>query len=216
MKTALITGAFGVVAAVVGASITVMATSNDAAPSSTTTLYSATTAGTESGGPNSTSPSASTTPAAGGPAARIVYLSDLPIVEQRIGEPGSATITGKTYPHSVILNPNNFDQTGWASFDLGGHYTRLRATVGMPADNHEGINLPYEIYADGQSVKKGTIGLLRGVPIDINVKGVQRLKIATTLPVDFNSVASYELKVAYGDAILTVDSANPPEPTTSI
>ncbi len=113
-----------------------------------------------------------------------VYLTDLPMVDEvnsfSYAEAGS--IAGKEYPHSVTLDPANVTYKSSASFDLGGHYTRLKATVGFLSTSPEGYKLPYEFYANGQSVKRGTLTLFRAVPIDLDVGGVQRLKFAVTLP----------------------------------
>jgi hypothetical protein len=153
-------------------------------------------------------------PTPSAPVQRTAYLADLPIVDQRIGEPGSATIAGVPYVHSIILDPDNVDNKAWADFDLGSHYTRLHATVGMLSSDSEG-SLAWEVFANGQSIKHGVVGLYRGVSLDLNLTGVQRLRISAALVGDFNSLWSENLKLAFGDATLTVDLANPPIPSPS-
>jgi hypothetical protein len=122
----------------------------------------------------------------------------------------SGTISGKEYPHSVTLDPANVTYKASASFDLGGHYTRLKATVGLLSNSPEGYRLPYEFYANGQSIKKGTLTLFRALPIDLDVRGVQRLKFAVTLPSSGDYADANGLKAVLGDPTLTVDSTNPP------
>jgi hypothetical protein len=158
---------------------------------------------------------ATDTSAAANPAASdksTVYLADLPMVDEldsnAYAQAGS--IGGKEYPHSVTLDPTNPTYKSSASFDLGGHYTRLKASVGLLSTSPEGYRLSYEFYGNGQSIKKGMLTLFRAVPIDLDVRGVQRLKFAVSLPAGADYAAASGVQAVLGDPTLTVDSTNPP------
>ncbi len=141
------------------------------------------------------------------------YLSDLPIVGQRIAEPGSADVAGSVYVHSVILDPNNVDEKAWADYDLGGHFARLHAKVGMLSDDLD-QTLAWEVFANGQSIKRGTVGLYKPVEIDVDITGVQRLRITSALTGHFDIGGGPDkLKLAFADATLSVDLHNPPPPS---
>jgi hypothetical protein len=84
----------------------------------------------------------------------------------------------------------------------------------MLSSDSEG-SLAWEVLANGQSIKRGVVGLYKGVTLDLNLKGVQRLRISAALIGDFNSLWSETPKLAFGDATLTVDPSNPPIPSPS-
>jgi hypothetical protein len=141
-----------------------------------------------------------------------IYLSDLPMVDEldSYAYAQAGSIGGKEYPHSVTLDPTNPTNRSTASFDLGGHYTRLKASIGLLSTSPEGYRLSYEFYGNAQSVKRGTLTLFRAVPIDLDVRGVQRLKFAVSLPAGADYAAASGVQAVLGDPTLTVDPTNPP------
>lgn len=212
LKAAYIAGAATVTAALIGAAVALAK-----APDQTSTATKG----------NQAPPSAAPYPAPSGQealppepslhesqsqfAAKTVYLSDLSITDDsRLAEPGQAVLAGKPYVHSVVLDPSNWDEKAWASIDLGGHYTKLKAMVGMPSGNTDKKPIAWEVFGNGQSLKKGVVGLYKPTSIEVNVRGIQRLMIQASLTSDFNPGGSDTLELAFGDATLSIDATNPP------
>jgi len=222
MKVAVVTGLFAVAAAIVGAVVASALTNGDNRETGTGAASAIGNEPQVSAGPSSpdfatVTPQTTTPSRASAPKA--VYLADLPIIDARLGGTaplGPATLAGKNYPRSVVMYPYNVNSRDWASFDLGAHYSRLSATVGIDSTSAEGHNLSWEIFADGRSARRGIVGLYKSTHVEIDVRGVQRLKVTAALLQDFNSIGFVnDLVLAYGDAILQEDPSNPPLPGPS-
>jgi hypothetical protein len=110
-----------------------------------------------------------------------IYLSDLEPVEGS-ASPSTATVSGTPYPHSVVTYVDEYDDEPVdVGYDLGRHYRRLKATVGLSDDSPSESQVRIEVFGDGRSLFSQTVGLGTAVPVDIDVTGVLRLTISATM-----------------------------------
>jgi serine/threonine-protein kinase len=138
-----------------------------------------------------------------------VFLADMKPVEGYV-QSGLATMNGTAYTRSVFFDTYDDGDAGW---DLGRHYRRLRAVVGLRDDAPSGSKMKLEVFADGRSIFARNIALGETVPIDLDVTGVLRLRLTATDLVD-----NYQRSAAvFGDAAVlgTADEVQATTTTTT-
>lgn len=128
------------------------------------------------------------------------YLSDLEPVEGS-GYASAASVSGQAYPHSVITTPSDYSDAlpVDVGYDLGRHYRRVKATVGLTDDAPSNAQVRVEILGDGRSLFSQTVGLGTAAPIDIDVTGVLRLTLSVALLNADDIECCSDTPVAWGD-----------------
>ena len=87
-------------------------------------------------------------------------------------------MSGIPYAHSVAMGT-----VGGSSveYDLGRHYRRLQATIGLRDDSGSSDQVKIEVFGDGRSLFSQVMAIGQAAPLDVDVTGVLRLKLSATL-----------------------------------
>ncbi len=107
------------------------------------------------------------------------FLADL---EPVLGGPSTdpASVSGVAYAHPVGLGAASGGAT--VEYDLGRHYRRMQATIGLQDDSSSTDSVKIEIFGDGRVLFSQDMTIGQVAPLDIDVTGVLRLRlVATTL-----------------------------------
>jgi hypothetical protein len=104
------------------------------------------------------------------------YLADLTTVSGGFGT-GSVEIDGTTYGRSIWSRWLSSDET--AEYNLGRHYRRFVATIGILDDASTDAASTFELRADGVAIY--TRRLTLGQHVVVNVPVTHRLRLAVTL-----------------------------------
>jgi NPCBM/NEW2 domain-containing protein len=117
------------------------------------------------------------------------YLADLTPVSTYGGgyETGSAELNGANYLNSVTLDMN-FGSISVA-YNLERQWHLLNATVGLRDDSTQKDEYEFQVYADGRPIYSHLFTLGQSRHITLNIAGVLRLELKSTLVGDY-----------YGDA----------------
>ncbi|MEZ0163692.1 cell wall-binding repeat-containing protein [Kineococcus sp. LSe6-4] len=136
--------------------------------------------------------------------ARKTYLDDLTYVQ------GSgryrydhATIAGRFYPRSTAFDadPRNSDYGTWS---LGGKRSRFTAVAGIADGNTSGLSSTVAVYGDEKLLASGVVAKGAPVAFDVDVRGVDNLKVVTTTPNAALSPSAPDLnRVYFGDAAVS-------------
>ncbi len=151
-------------------------------------------------GPNTEAGPRQTTQSAGSQTGQPVFLMDLPpVADANRWDSGAGTLRGASYPNSVIGADRLFGEPELVDYNLGGRYTRFRATVGVDDNAPRDVKYRFEVLTDGKSRFSRTLDIGQTAVVDIDITGVLRL----TLLVDDSpgDYASYEGAI-WGDATL--------------
>ena len=139
--------------------------------------------------------SASATP--GLPAATEQYLVDGSVFQTsdqlNLTEP-VAHVNGEPSPQSVSIYLYFDGERGFATYVLGRHYTRLKATVGIDDSSKSAFKAQVEIVADNRRLLQQTVGKGQAVPVDLDVSGVYSITLSASYR------GSGDGTVAFGDA----------------
>ncbi|SBW19137.1 hypothetical protein FDG2_0968 [Candidatus Protofrankia californiensis] len=138
------------------------------------------------------------------------FLTDLIVIESdgRV-ETGSVAVSGELLPRSVTLRAvccgwsgtNNFAK---AEYDLGRHYRRFGATVGLADDSISSAAYLIEVYGDSKRLAVHTVRLGNSVAVDVDVTGILRLRLATTwVEGDQGVSGKWSSRSVFGDAVVT-------------
>ena len=105
------------------------------------------------------------------------FLADLqPVSGYRSTAP--ATVSGIPYAHSVQLGASSSGES--VEYDLGRHYRRLQATIGLRDDSGSSDQVKIEVFGDGRSLFSQVMAIGQAAPLDVDVTGVLRLKLSAT------------------------------------
>src|SRR6266511_601947 len=120
------------------------------------------------------------------------YLADLePTQSSRLASTDEANINGKTFVHNVLFyaccDPASAD------YDLGRHYRRLEATLGVTDKAPADARSTFEVFLDGRKAYTATAGLGKPARLSLDVTGVLRLHLV------INSTQE-DFLVAWGEA----------------
>jgi hypothetical protein len=117
------------------------------------------------------------------------YLADLTPISSNGGgyETGNADLNGANYLNSVTLDMN-FGSVSVA-YNLERQWRVLKATVGLRDDSTQKDEYEFQVYADGRPIYSHLFTLGQSRHIKLNIAGVLRLELKSTLVGDY-----------YGDA----------------
>jgi hypothetical protein len=139
----------------------------------------------QSSAPPSALPSAvSTTVPAGDTAPTSQYLSNLDSVANSGWLlTGAPEVNGRSYPNSVVqyLDPGPDS----VSYNLGRQWRTLDMTLGLSDKSTENETAQFQLVADGRTIYTGSFTLGQSQHVRLNVSGVLRLDLTTTLASDY-------------------------------
>lgn len=127
-------------------------------------------------------------------------LSDLSTVNCCSVSRGTVAVDGKAYAHSVYFDAYSTANRDIADYDLARKWRSFKATVGIGDSSQSGAAGRVEIFADGRLAKSYDIALGVASPVDIDVAGVQRLRIEASVWSGANSGSN---QVVVGDGLLS-------------
>src|SRR6266542_223742 len=135
------------------------------------------------------------------------YLADLePTQSSRLASTDEANINGKTFVHNVLFyaccDPASAD------YDLGRHYRRLEATLGVTDEAPADARSTFEVFLDGRKAYTATAGLGKPARLSLDVTGVLRLHLV------INSTQE-DFLVAWGEAKILGLPGEVPETTAA-
>lgn len=130
------------------------------------------------------------------PAGNSTYLADLSSLSGGSGT-GDAAVNGQDFPTSVIVEMN--PGPGDVAYNLGRSWQRFEATIGLDDSSPEGEKVQFQVVADGHSLYTHVFSLGQSVAINLNVTGVLRLELKTTLASSYINAA----EAVWGNASLT-------------
>jgi hypothetical protein len=221
LKTAVVGGIFAIVAAAIGAAITIAGSSQDRAASATTSPPVAT-GGLESNPSVSiesttTSSASEESTAAAGTVTRYLAWDSNPADSQEIpwfagfvNDEGPQEINGTSYQRNLTFNWEcSSPHEKYAEYNLGRHYDRFQAVIG-PGDTST-QTYHFEIWLDGEREYSATLRHGQSRKIDLPVKDVLTLRVGAcgTEPEQM----AYRGGV-YGDPRVTGKASEVPPPTT--
>ncbi|GAA0289679.1 cell wall-binding repeat-containing protein [Kineococcus aurantiacus] len=132
------------------------------------------------------------------------YLDDLVHVQGSVRDRyDHATISGRFYPRSTAFDadPRNSDYGTWS---LGTKRSRFTMVAGIADDNPSALASTVAVYGDEKLLASGNVA--KGAPIafDVDVRGVDNLKIVTTSPNASLTPAAQNANLVYfGDAAVS-------------
>src|SRR6266540_2592086 len=105
------------------------------------------------------------------------YLADLePTQSSRLASTDEANINGKTFVHNVLFyaccDPASAD------YDLGRHYRRLEATLGVTDEAPADARSTFEVFLDGRKAYTATAGLVVGAVTRLRPSATRKLASA--------------------------------------
>src|SRR6266508_611089 len=135
------------------------------------------------------------------------YLADLePTQSSRLASTDEANINGKTFVHNVLFyaccDPASAD------YDLGRHYRRLEATLGVTDEAPADARSTFEVFLDCRKAYTATAGLGKPARLSLDVTGVLRLHLV------INSTQE-DFLVAWGEAKILGLPGEVPETTAA-
>ncbi|CAO5255756.1 protein kinase domain-containing protein [Frankia sp. AgKG'84/4] len=138
----------------------------------------------------------------------LTYLADLRATTQS-PTAGTRTVNGVTYPHSISTDVYCM-KTASFEYDLGRHYRRLQAMIGVADDAPYGDKkVLFEVFADGAQIYHQAVGLGESKQLDLDVTGKLRLKLTQSY-VSGTGCAGYNV---WGDAALIGAEGEVPQPS---
>ncbi|MEX5635165.1 protein kinase domain-containing protein [Parafrankia sp. FMc2] len=110
-----------------------------------------------------------------------VYLADLRPTSGGLSSRSKA-LNGEPYPHSLFRVVDCPDDSSSVEYNLGRHYQRLIATVGIDDSSADSTKrVLFEVFADDRPVAARTVGLGKTASVDVNLTGVLRLRLTQTV-----------------------------------
>jgi hypothetical protein len=146
-------------------------------PATTIQQVAPSTSATGSGGATASSdPGASA--GAGGELVN-VYLADLDATQRsnQASPRDEANINGQSYPHSILFYGCC---PATADYDLGRHYRRLKATLGVNDEAPSDARSTFEVFLDGRKVYSTIVKLGKPATLDLDVSDILRLRMIMT------------------------------------
>lgn len=109
-----------------------------------------------------------------------VYLRDLTPTESAnyAGTSDDANVNGQAYRHSLLFYTCCGQAT--ADYNLGRHYQRLEATIGVNDEAPSDAESTFEVFLDGRKVYAKTVTFGKPVTMSLNVAEVLRLHMVMT------------------------------------
>ena len=114
-----------------------------------------------------------------------------------------ATIAGRFYPRSTAFDadPRNSDYGTWS---LGTKRSRFTAVAGIADDNPSGLTSTVAVYGDEKLLASGVVAKGSPVAFDVDVRGVDNLKVVTTSPNAALTPTAQDANLVYfGDAAVS-------------
>ncbi|WP_410620990.1 SEFIR domain-containing protein [Amycolatopsis sp. cmx-8-4] len=147
-----------------------------------------------------------------------VSASELPWIVASNGiRRDSALIDGIRYDNSIVLRPTKrpAGSDGYVELDLGGHYQRLTAVVGVLDDAADPFQVGhFQVFLDGAPQSAHQVALGKPATIDLDVTGALRLRLEMSRPgaggspfggaaVSVRPRAGRPAELAWGDPTMT-------------
>nr|WP_235498415.1 protein kinase [Frankia sp. R43] len=136
------------------------------------------------------------------------YLSEFTALESAGAvETGAVAVNGQQRTRSILIRAvgdkyaANY-RVGKVDYDLGRHFQKFQAVVGLADDARSTAVYQVSIYGDNQRLADHTIRLGESIPIDIDVRGILRLRLEIT-HTDGDSgegYSRYDSRVVFGEA----------------
>ena len=114
-----------------------------------------------------------------------------------------ATIAGRFYPRSTAFDadPRNSDYGTWS---LGAKRSRFTMVAGIADGNTSGLTSTVAVYGDEKLLASGVVAKGAPVAFDVDVRGVDNLKVVTTSPNAALTPAAPDVnRVYFGDAAVS-------------
>ncbi|NAZ74902.1 hypothetical protein GTQ99_05615 [Kineococcus sp. T13] len=114
-----------------------------------------------------------------------------------------ATIAGRFHPRSTAFDtdPRNSDYGTWS---LGAKRSRFTMVAGIADGNASGLTSTVAVYGDEKLLASGVVAKGAPVAFDVDVRGVDNLKIVTTSPNAALTPAAPDVnRVYFGDAAVS-------------
>ncbi|MEU4039063.1 NPCBM/NEW2 domain-containing protein [Streptomyces collinus] len=130
------------------------------------------------------------------------YLQDLePLSSSNGVNTGSAQVNGKNYDRSIFLaiDKSSIPEDD-AEYNLGRHWRTMQASIGLRDDSPTGSRASFEVFADGKSINKMTLGLGESKNLSLDITNVLRMKIEVTY--SSTTDISSDCYAVWGDARL--------------
>ncbi len=124
------------------------------------------------------------------------FLADLQPVAGTNESSEPANLSGTAYAHPVQLSAG--DSQNSVEYDLGRHYRRLLATMGLRDDSGSGDQVKIEVFGDGRPLFSQITSIGQAVPLDVDVTGVLRLRLSATLVASTSDCCS-DTTAVWGD-----------------
>jgi hypothetical protein len=146
--------------------------------------------------------------------AAVTFLSDLSPVAGGVTS-GTMTVNGQVYSHSISHKAECGSGPVDTEYNLGRASLRLNASVGLSDTSSSTANVLFEVFADGRSVFNKTLPLGEVAKIDVDMTGVLRLKISTTMVAPTTNCynAPSSASAVWGNASITGLSSPTPSPS---
>lgn len=106
------------------------------------------------------------------------FFDQLPPLPVKYDSDTEATIDGKPHPHSRGAQFCSGVTRTW-EYALDGKYAMFRALLGLTGTPSPGTVVNFKVVADDRSFTKD-VEIGRGVPIEVPLTGVKKLKLITT------------------------------------
>jgi hypothetical protein len=87
-------------------------------------------------------------------------------------------INAVLYSRAVVGSISCYGSTAYMDFDLNRKKTRVTSTAGILDSSPAGSFAVFEVFVDGRLVQSTSAGLGRSIPIEVNVTGALRLRLA--------------------------------------
>ena len=107
------------------------------------------------------------------------YLADIPTVDNIDLQPGSVSISGKSYPHGITRQVSCYESAQW-EYDLGRNFRTLNGIVGLTDDSGRSTRTVVEFFLDNRRVYAETVSLGHPQKVSVDMTGGLRLVVKLT------------------------------------
>ncbi|MFF1722186.1 NPCBM/NEW2 domain-containing protein [Streptomyces sviceus] len=103
-----------------------------------------------------------------------------PLTSTQGVDTSSAEVNGRGYPRSITQTTSTGGPVNEAEYNLGRHWQRLKATIGLRDDSPTRAKLTFQVSADEKQLLSKSVSLGEDVKIDLDLDGALRLKLTVT------------------------------------
>lgn len=108
---------------------------------------------------------------------QVVYLADLPVVRGSGFVPGTESVNGAKYDHSLVARIGCANDGVAVEYNLNREYVEIQATIGVSDDAEAGVSIPFRLLVDGKILLDTEVTLGQSVPVKRSIAGAFRLSI---------------------------------------